>query len=75
MSIIDDLIEDLVERNAVAVKGTFSVALIDGGIRIRGQALSSLRDLKKNKVILDAAIPIDAEITVGEIVVPLPSIT
>ena len=51
------------------------VCRISGQLAFRGQALSSLRDLKKNKVILDAAIPIDAEITVGEIVVPLPSIT
>ena len=74
MSIIDDLIENLVERNTVTVKGTFNVGLIDGGVKITGQALSSLRDTKKNKVILDAAIPVDAEMTIGEIVIPLPTI-
>ena len=74
MSIIDDLIENLVERHTVTLKGTFNVALIDGGVKIKGQALSSLRDTKKNKVILDAAIPVDAEMTIGEIVIPLPSI-
>lgn len=74
MSIIDDLVENLVERNSVTLNGTFTVALIDGGIKIKGQAFSKLRDLKKNKVILDVAIPVDAEIAVGEIVIPLPRI-
>ena len=76
MSIIDDLVENLVERNSVTLNGTFTVALIDGGIKIKGQAFSKLCDQKRNnKVILDVAIPVDAEMTVGEIVIPLPSIT
>jgi hypothetical protein len=74
MSIIDDLIENLVERNSVTLSGTFTVALVAGGIKIKGQAFSKLRDQKKNKVILDVAIPVDAEMTVGEIVIPLPTI-
>jgi len=74
MSIVDDLIENLVERNVVTLKGTFTLALVDGGIRIRGDVLSSLRDQKKNRVILDTAVPIDAELRVGEVVIPLPTI-
>jgi hypothetical protein len=75
MSIIDDLIENLVERNAITLNGTFTVSLIDGGIKIKGQAISKIKDTKKNnKVILDVAIPVDAEMAVGEIVVPLPTI-
>jgi hypothetical protein len=73
MSIIDDLIENLVERNAITLSGTFTVALIDGGIKIKGEALSLLRDQKKNKTVLKTLIPVDAEMTVGEIVVPLSS--
>jgi hypothetical protein len=74
MSIVDDLIENIVERHAVTLKGTFTLSLVDGGIRIRGEALSSLRDQKKNRVILDTAVPIDAELRVGGIVIPLPAI-
>ena len=74
MSIVDDLIETIVERHAVTLKGTFTLSLVDGGIRIRGEALSSLRDQKKNRVILDTAVPIDAELRVGGIVIPLPAI-
>jgi hypothetical protein len=74
MSIVDDLIENLVERNAVALNGAFTIALVDGGITIKGTALSTLRDQKKNKAILKVNIPVDAELKVGEIVIPLPDI-
>lgn len=74
MSIVDDLIENLVERNAVGLNGTFTVALVDGGIRVKGQVFSILHDQKKNKAILKVDIPVDAEVRVGEIVIPLPPI-
>lgn len=74
MSIVDDLIENLVERNVVGLNGTFTITLVDGGIRIKGQALSSLRDQKKNKTILNATIPVDAEMKVSPLVIPLPQI-
>ena len=74
MSIVDDLVENLVERNAVGLNGTFTIALIDGGLKIKGNALSTLRDQKKNKTILKISIPVDADVTVGEIVVALPKI-
>ena len=74
MSIVDDLIENLVERNAVRLNGTFTVTLVAGGIAMKGQVLSTLRDQKKNKDVLNINAPIDAELTVGEIVIPLPQI-
>jgi hypothetical protein len=74
MSIVDELIEHLVERNVVGLNGTFTVTLVDGGIRIKGQALSSVRDQKKNKTILNATIPVDAEMKVSPLVIPLPQL-
>ena len=74
MSIVDDLIENLVERNVVTLNGALSIALIDGGLKIRGKVVSTLRDQKKNKDILNIDIPVDAEIKVGDIVIPLPQI-
>ncbi|HEY5619466.1 MAG TPA: hypothetical protein VIK60_16110 [Vicinamibacterales bacterium] len=71
MSIVDDLIENLVERNTVALNGAFTIALIEGGIKLKGEAFSTLRDQKKNRAILKISIPVDAEVRVGEIVVPL----
>ena len=74
MSIVDDLIENLVERNAVRLNGAFTVTLINGGVTVKGQVFSTLRDQKKNKDVLNISAPIDAEVTVGEIVIPLPQI-
>jgi hypothetical protein len=74
MSLVDDLIENLVERNAIDLKGTFTVTLIDGGIRIKGALQSTMRDERKNKQILKADVPIDATVSVGAIVLPLPQL-
>ena len=74
MSIVDDLVENLIERNAIRLSGTFTITLIDGGIALKGQVLSTLRDQRKNKDVLNLNAPIDAEVAVGEIVVPLPQL-
>jgi hypothetical protein len=74
MSIVDDLIENLVERNAVKLNGALTIALVDGGIKVRGRLFSILRDQKKNKDVLKVEIPVDATMRVGEIVIPLPQI-
>ena len=52
MSIVDELVENLVERNAIRLNGTLSLALIDGGIKITGQISSTLRDQKRTRTSL-----------------------
>ena len=74
MSIVDDLIENLVERNAIDLNGTFTVALVDGGLKIKGTVFSTVRDQKKNKNLLNVSIPVDADVKVGDVVIPLPPI-
>ena len=74
MSIVDDLIENLVERNVVQLSGALTVSLTNGGVKVKGTLLSTLSDQKKNKTILNASIPVDADVKVGEIVIPLPNI-
>jgi hypothetical protein len=74
MSIVDDLIENLVERNAVTLRGNLGIALVDGGLRITGQIFSTVRDQKKNKDVLNVDIPIDARLGVADVVIPLPKI-
>ena len=74
MSIVDDLIENLIERNSIDVNGTFTISVVDGGLSIRGHALSTVRDEKKQKAILTIDAPVDARVGVGEIVIPLPQI-
>ena len=74
MSLVDDLIENLVERNAIDLNGTFTIAVIDGGVRIKGTLMSVTRDQRKNKQILKVDVPVDAQVSVGTIVIPLPPI-
>jgi hypothetical protein len=74
MSIVDDLIVNLVERNAVALNGAFTIALVDGGITLKGTVFSTLRDKNKNKALLKINIPVVADLKVGGIVIPLPDI-
>jgi len=74
MSIVDDLIENLVERNVVQLNGTLTIALVDGGVKVKGTILSTLSDQKKNKNLLNVSIPVDADVNVGEVVIPLPNI-
>jgi hypothetical protein len=74
MSIVDDLIENLVERNVVQLNGTLTIALVDGGVKVKGTILSTLSDQKKNKNLLNVSIPVDADVRVGEVVIPLPNI-
>jgi hypothetical protein len=74
MSIVDDLVSNLVERNTIRLNGAFTITLVDGGVTLKGQLFSTLHDQKKNKDIFHIKAPIDADVRVGEIVIPLPQI-
>jgi hypothetical protein len=74
MSIVDDLVENLVERNAIRLNGTLKIALVDGGLAVKGRLLSTLRDQRKGKDLLNVDIPVDAQVQVSEVVIPLPQI-
>jgi hypothetical protein len=75
MSIVDDLLENLVERNAIDLNGTFTISVVNGGLTVRGLAHTSLKDTRKNnKEIFKADVPIDAQVSVGDIVIPVPEI-
>ncbi len=50
MSIVDDLVENLVERNTVKLNGTLTISLIDGGLTVKGKLFSTLRDQKKEGI-------------------------
>ena len=72
MSLVDDLVSNLVERNTIRLNGTFTIALVDGGVSVKGQVFSTVRDQKKNT---DARSGIEAlSVKVGTVVIPLPQI-
>jgi len=72
MSIVDDLVSNLIERNAIRLNGNLNVSLVDGGLAINGQVLATLRDQKRNKDVLLIKAPVDADVRVNDIVIPLP---
>lgn len=74
MPIVDDLVENLVERNSIRVNGTLTVAFVSGGFKVTGRLLSTLRDQKKQKDVLNVEIPVDATVKVGDITIPVPQI-
>ena len=74
MSIIDDLIESLVERNAADVQGTFTITLVAGGVQVNGHLFTTLRDQRKQKDLLKVDVPVDARVKVPPTVIPLPRI-
>jgi hypothetical protein len=74
MSIVDELVENLVERNAVQLNGTLTISLVEGGLAVRGRLFSTLRDQKKGRDLVRAEIPVDAQVSVGDVVIPLPQI-
>ncbi|HEY1910697.1 MAG TPA: hypothetical protein VGG73_07245 [Vicinamibacterales bacterium] len=74
MSIVDDLISNLVERNGIRVSGALAIKLVDGGVNISGTLRSTVRDQKKSKDILNVNVPVIAKVNIGDIVIPLPNI-
>jgi hypothetical protein len=74
MSIVDDLVSNLAERHSIRLNGAFTVTLVDGGVKVKGQVLSVLRDQKKNKDVVKINAPVDADVKVAPIVIPLPQI-
>ena len=74
MSIIDDLIENLVERNTIRLNGAFTITLVNGGVSVKGHVFSTVHDRKKSKDLLNLKAPLAAEVRVGDIVIPVPQI-
>jgi tRNA A37 threonylcarbamoyltransferase TsaD len=74
MSVVDVLVENLVERNGFRLSGTLAIRLVAGGVSINGTLKSTLRDQRKNKDLLNVNIPVDARVKIDDIVIPLPNI-
>jgi hypothetical protein len=75
MSVLNDLIEDLFERNSVQVGGGISIALVENAIKIKGELGSTIKDKKKSKIIATLVVPVGAEISVRELTIPIPRLS
>ena len=75
MSVLNDLIEDLFQRNTVKIKGGISIGLVDGAIRIKGELGSTIKDKDKAKIIATLVVPVGAEVSLREVTIPIPRLT
>jgi hypothetical protein len=72
MSIIDDLVSNLAERHSIRLNGAFTITLVNGGVTVKGHVFSTLRDQKKNRDVVNINAPVDADVRIADIVIPLP---
>lgn len=71
MSIIDDLVKALLERNEIIVNGGITIGLVNGGIKMKGELSNAIRDRQKNRITATMVVPLSAQVGVGELVIPL----
>ena len=51
-----------------------TISLVDGGVDVKGQVFSTLRDQRKNKDVLNVKAPVDATGRIADVVIPVPQI-
>jgi hypothetical protein len=71
MWMIDELIEALAKRNEIVMNGGITIGLVNGGVKIRGEISNAVNDRKKNKTIATLVVPLSAQVTIGELVIPV----
>ena len=73
MSIINDLIEALFEKSSVNLQGELTIALLPGSVQITGQFPVTVND-KQNKPVATVIVPIDANVEIAEMKIPIPTL-
>lgn len=71
MSVIDDLLKAWLERNAVTLNGGITIGLVNGGVKMKGEISSAIQDTKKGKTIATMVVPLSAQVSIGEMVIPV----
>jgi hypothetical protein len=71
MSVIDDLVKALLERNEVILNGGITIGLVNGGVKLKGELSSAVRDRQKNKTIVRMVAPLSAQVGIGDLVIPV----
>ena len=71
MSIIDDILRLLVDRNEVIIKGAITVGLSDGAVKLSADLRTDILEKKDKKLIARMLVPMSARAVVDEIVIPV----
>ena len=72
MSIIDDIIRALVDRNEIIIKGAITVGLTDGAVKLSADLRTEIQDKKNNnKPVARMLVPVSARAVVDEMVIPI----
>lgn len=71
MSIIDDLVKALLERNEIILNGGITIGLVNGGVKMKGEISSAVRDRQRNKTIATMVAPLSAQVGIGDLVIPV----
>ena len=72
MSIIDDIIRALVDRNEVIIRGAITVGLTDGAVKMSADLRTEIQDKKNNnKTVARMLVPLSARAVVDEMVIPV----
>ena len=72
MSIIDDIIRLLVDRNGVVITGAITVGLTDGAVKLSADLRTEIQDKNNhNTPVARMLIPMSARAVVDEMVIPI----
>lgn len=71
MSVIDDIIRLLVDRNEVIIKGAITVGLRDGAVKLSADLRTDILEKRDRKLIARMLVPMSAETRVEEMVIPI----
>ena len=71
MSVFDDLLKALLERNSISIDGAITIGLVNGGVKLKGEISSAVRDRQKNKTIATMVAPLSAQLGIGDLVIPV----
>lgn len=72
MSVIDDIIRLLVDRNEVVIKGAITVGLEDGAVKLSADLRTDILEKKEpKKLIARMLVPMSARAKVDEMVIPV----
>jgi hypothetical protein len=72
MSIIDDIVRALIDRNEVIIKGAITIGLTDGAVKMSADLRTEIQDKKNNnKTVARMLVPLSARAVVDEMVIPV----